>query len=342
MLNIIYLISFVGICVIAALITELVRRYSLQNEIIDVPNERSSHNIPTPRGGGISIVVMSLLSLVAIYSLDLINTRTFLAIGVGGMIVAIMGWLDDHKNLKPLLRGIIYSLAVIISLSIIGGLQSIRIGNHIISIPLLNDILAFLGMFWLINLYNFMDGTDALAGMQTIFAALAGAVFFILSGQYGLGLFCVSIVASTAGFLYWNWPPAKIFMGDVGSCYLGFCFGIMAIIGEKTETLNISIFVILLGLFICDATFTLLMRVCRKEKWYSPHKSHAYQRLVQMGLSHKQLAVGMTLTNVVLLLPFSIIVFIRQEYSLFILIFMTIILFVFWAMVQRKFLVYIK
>lgn len=337
MLIAIYILIFIFSGIVSAYITGLVRRYSLNNQLIDIPNERSSHHNPTPRGGGLSIVIITTSILPLLYYLDLIDTRIIFALASGGIIVAIMGWLDDHWNLSPLIRAFAYSIAAILSLYFLGGIQSVRLGEYILSNESLNNILAFLGLFWMINLFNFMDGTDAFAALQTIFTGLIASVLFLYTGQFGLAVFSIVIVSSSAGFLFWNWPPARIFMGDVGSCYIGFCFGMLALIGEKTNTINISIFIILMGIFICDATFTLIMRIARMEKWYSAHKSHAYQRLVQLGISHKQLAAGSVLINISLLLPLAIIAFKWQGISLFILLLMTLLMFIAWSIIQYQY-----
>jgi Fuc2NAc and GlcNAc transferase len=156
------------IFIFSVIVTGLVRRYSLHKSLIDIPNERSSHVQPTPRGGGLSIVLSFLISLVLMYSIEWIALDLLLALGGGGLIVAVVGWLDDHRHIQPLIRGLIYTIAAIWTIYFLGGLYSVKAGESFIALPLLGNILAVLGLVWITNLYNFMDGTDALAATQSI------------------------------------------------------------------------------------------------------------------------------------------------------------------------------
>lgn len=185
-----------------------------------------------------------------------------------------------------------------------------------------------------------MDGTDALAAVQTICAGLFLGFLFLLSHQPGQAGLSFLIIASTGGFLYWNWPPARIFMGDVGSCFTGFYFGSLSIIGEITDSVNIVVFIILLGVFICDATLTLLLRILKKEKWYRAHKSHAYQRLAQMGISHKQIALGLIIVNVILLWPAAYVAYRWEQLSVIMLMLAMFLLCLLWAWIQIRFKYY--
>ena len=145
---------------------------------------------------------------------------------------------------------------------------------------------------------------------------------------------CFVILASSCGFLFWNWPPAKIFLGDVGSCTLGFCFGVLAVIGEVEGSVSLAVWVILLSIFICDATLTLLMRIIKGEKWHNAHCSHAYQRWVQMGASHKRLALSVLLINIMILWPMAAIAFVWDEYSYYIAAASIFLISVLWGSIQ--------
>jgi Fuc2NAc and GlcNAc transferase len=142
------------------------------------------------------------------------------------------------------------------------------------------------------------------------------------------------IIASCCGFIFWNWPPAKIFMGDVGSCSLGFCFGILAVLSELTNSIPMTIWFILLAVFICDATFTLLMRIVRREKWYKAHKTHAYQRLVLCGMSHKKLVSLVSVINILILWPLAWLIYKDKTLTLPILSFVISLMFILWGMIQ--------
>ena len=260
-----------------------------------------------------------------------------IAFGGGGMIVSMIGWLDDHKDISITFRIIGYTMASIWSIYWIGGLESITLGEHLIVLHNVGATLAVLGLVWLTNLYNFMDGTDALAAIQAICTGIMSGILLLYSGQQGLAIFSFVIVTATTGFIFWNWPPAKIFMGDVGSCMIGFSFGLLALVGETSGTLPILVWFILLAVFICDATLTLLMRIFKREKWYSAHKSHAYQRYVQMGASHKRLALSLLLFNVMVLWPMAYIAFTWDEFAYYMVVASIFLVSVLWGCIQVRY-----
>lgn len=332
------IISMFSIMLISIAVTGIYRKYSIKNSVIDIPNDRSSHTQPTPRGGGVSISLSILFGTVAIYQLDIISLSIFIAITGSTFIVAIVGWIDDHKHIAFYWRILFYSVASVWGILWVGGLDSIRIGSFVISMSSsTGTIVTFLGLVWLTNLYNFMDGTDGLASMQAICAALFGGILLLRTGQDGLALICFIIVSSCIGFLYWNFPPAKIFMGDVGSCVLGFLFGLLAVISDSLGAIPVSIWCILLSFFICDATFTLLKRILGREKWYSAHCSHAYQRLVQMGMSHRKILSIIFILNIVVVWPTAYLAYNMQTYSIYFSAGIVGLMFLFWSLVQIRY-----
>jgi len=257
-----------------------------------------------------------------------------LALGIGGLIVVIIGWIDDHRHIPALWRAISYFIAAGWAIVCLGGLERIQLGSQVLSLGHMGTFLAIFWIVWLTNLYNFMDGTDSMAAIQAICVGLLAGILFWLEGQYGVAIVCFVIAASSCGFLFWNWPPAKIFMGDVGSCTLGFCFGVLAVIGEIEDTVPLVVWFILLAVFIGDATLTLLMRIMKGEKWYQAHKSHAYQRWVQMGASHKSLALGVLSINVMILWPMATMAFVWGEYSYHITAACILLISVLWGAIQ--------
>jgi glycosyltransferase WbpL len=324
-------------------LTSLVKKYAVKNAVIDIPNERSSHTQPTPRGGGIAVSIPIMISIVGLYLFHLISFPIFIGMLISSLIITIVGWLDDHKHIIFYWRVIFYSIASIWMISWVGSLDAISIGLIRIPLPyILGYIVTFFGLLWLTNLYNFMDGTDGLAALQGICAGLFGGVLMLVEGETGLAIVCFIIVSSCLGFLYWNWPPAKIFMGDIGSCLLGFIFGSLALISDVTGTVSVSIWCILLSVFICDATFTLLKRIICREKWYDAHCSHAYQRLVQMGITHKQLAVAFFILNTILIWPMSYAAYTMPFHAVYISIGIIVLMLMLWLLVQIRYHDYIK
>lgn len=274
------------------ILTWLVKLFLAKKKIIDIPNERSSHSIPTPRGGGIAIVIVWFVGLFALFIFNKIEHNLFYAL-VSGLILVIIGILDDIFDLKPIIRIAGQVTSSILALVFIGGLNIFDLGFYQIHYLWPLTLFALIGIIWFINLYNFLDGIDGYAGMQGIFISLA--FFFFTSSDYYLLL-----AAATIGFLVWNWQPAKIFMGDVGSTLLGFNFAVFAIYEQNTNHIPLIIFLIISALFWFDATFTLIRRFMKKEKLSQAHKKHAYQRVVQSGYSHQKTVIFALGINLIL------------------------------------------
>ncbi len=321
----------------AVLLTGLLYRYALHRSLIDIPNERSSHTVPVPRGGGFSIVLITLLCLIYIWQTGYIKNDTFIALTGGGLLIAAIGWMDDHRDVVALSRAIIHFIASIWTIMWLGGLNSIDLGFTEISLGWFGSFIAVVAMVWLINLYNFMDGTDGIAAVQAITAGVFSLFFFLSSGTTGLAIIILALVGATTGFLIWNWFPARIFMGDVGSSFLGYLFAALAILGEQTGTLPILIWTILLALFIWDTTLTLISRIRKGEKWYSAHRSHAYQRFVQMGNSHEKLALWFLLINIMILWPVAWVAIEHKPYMLLLNICIAVLSSGLWLTIRRMY-----
>lgn len=292
------LLVFAAATAIAWALTATVRRYAVSRAMLDYPNDRSSHTAPTPRGGGLSIVLLAFGAILFLWIENMLARDTVITLAGGLLLVACMGWVDDRLNTPAIMRAAVYIAASAWAVYWTGGLPGTATGW-------IGSGVAVLAIAWLINLYNFMDGTDALAGSQGFCTASMAAIFLFMAGHAGLGTLCLVISAGCAGFLFWNWPPARIFMGDVGSCTLGFLFGALALVCDRGDILPLAVWLILLALFIGDASLTLIKRFLSGEPWYQAHRAHAYQLAVRLGLSHKQLSAGLILANTVILFPLS-------------------------------------
>jgi len=285
---------------VSCLLTGLTRRYALWKGMMDVPNARSSHTIPTPRGGGLAIAAVTLAGTVVLSVMGLIPARFAAALGGGGLLIAAVGWIDDRQGLSALVRAAIHALAAVWALAWLGGLPGLDYGSGRLHLGLLGYPLALVALVWMINLYNFMDGIDGLAGAQAVMAAGAAGILLFAGGHSGAAGVAWVITAASAGFLVWNWEPAKIFMGDVGSGLLGYAFGVLALHTENTGALPALIWILLLAVFIVDTTATLIRRIRRGEKWYEAHRTHAFQRAVQAGFSHAQVSLSVVGLNAAL------------------------------------------
>lgn len=283
--------------VLAAVLTGLVRRYSLSRRMMDIPNDRSLHEAPTPRGGGLSFVAVFLAAVTGLALAGIIPAHLALALGPGGVLVALTGWLDDHGHLSVRLRLAVQFLAAAIAVAALGGFESLELGWVTMPLGAAGSVLAAVGIVWMLNLYNFMDGIDGIAGVEAVTTAAFAGLLLAWKGAPGLAVLCAVLASAAAGFLVWNWPPARIFMGDVGSGFLGYVFAVMALASEKAGAVPLLVWVLLLGVFVLDTTVTLFLRMRRGETIWQAHRSHYFQRAVQAGLSHKTVTVWTGVLN---------------------------------------------
>lgn len=298
-----------GIVVVAALLTGSFLRYALRTSLLDHPNARSSHEVPTPRGGGVAVVATFLGCVVALWGRDYIPLSTMLMFLVGGGGVAFVGLLDDYYHLSARLRLTVHIAAAVWVVLLLPQLPFLQISPAIPWLSTLVMMGTVLGLVWLLNLYNFMDGIDALAAQETIVVAVAAAVIIGLhGGEGGQVILLLSLAAATLGFLVWNLPPAKIFMGDACSGFLGFSLGGLVLISTNSGAISLCSWLILLTLFIVDATITLLRRVLRGQIFYEAHRSHAYQILARRYRSHKKVTFYVFLFNVFWCVPLAVLV----------------------------------
>lgn len=279
-----------GSLLLALFLTGVVRKYAIRNNILDIPNERSSHKSTIPRGGGLSIVITFYLGLITLLFCGLVSLELTVALA-GGIGVAIIGWIDDKKNLSASFRIAVHFAAALWALYWLNGLPFLGLDSKIIHLGTAGIFLGLLLIMWMTNLYNFMDGTDGLAGTEAIIVAGGAGTISLILGSFNFALVCFLLAVVSAGFLYWNWSPAKIFMGDVGSGFLGFVFAVLMIASENTGALSLAGWLILLAVFLVDATATLLKRITNREKWYEAHRTHVYQLAVQAGHSHRRVAL---------------------------------------------------
>lgn len=287
------------------LFTGLLRRYALQRNVLDIPNSRSSHSVPTPRGGGLAIVLGFLISLGLMRSFDLIDNTFFLASFLAGITVAALGFLDDHGHIPARWRLLGHFLSAIWAVYWIGGLPSVTIFGLHVNLGWIGGALAVLYAVWMLNLYNFMDGIDGLASAEAICACSSAALIYWMLGYEELLWPPIYLALATAGFFYWNFPKARIFMGDAGSGFLGITLAIISLKAASFSSTLLWVWLILLGVFIVDATFTLMRRLLRGEKVYEAHRSHAYQYASRRFNAHVPVTLCVILINLVWLAPIA-------------------------------------
>jgi len=289
-----------GAVALSGSLTPLVLRYAVRRALLDVPTPRSSHTRPTPRGGGLAIAAAIVVTVCLGCLAGLIPGRACTALVGGAVAVALVGWLDDLAHVPAPVRAMVHFGAAVWAVAWLGGMPVLAVGAGAVRLGWPGAALAVVGVVWLVNLYNFMDGIDGLAAAEALIVGATASVLLMLRGDGGLALVAGLVGSASAGFLFWNWAPARIFMGDVGSGMLGFAFGVLAVAGERSGSLPALAWVTLLAVFVVDATVTLVRRVARGERWYLAHRSHAYQRLVQSGWSHAQVVAGASAVNIAL------------------------------------------
>lgn len=289
--------------VLSLLGTFIACKWAIGTGLVDIPNARSAHSTPTPRGGGAAIVISTYTILVPFAALGYLQSSFVLAV-MGGLAVAVVGYIDDRRQLSPWVRLNVHIGAAIWAVAWVGGMPAIQLGEVTVSLGWIGGLLGVIGVVWTLNLFNFMDGIDGIAASESAFVCLAGA---IIGSQFGrldqVTISAAILGVSSLGFLVWNWPPARIFMGDVGSGYLGFTIAVLAVAQGHENVAAIWVWLILGGVFVVDATITFLRRSIRRERVYEAHRSHAYQRLARRCGSHRKVTVIVMAVNLLWLFP---------------------------------------
>jgi Fuc2NAc and GlcNAc transferase len=229
-----------------------------------------------------------------------VSIQTAIALLGGGGAVAWIGWVDDRRGLAPMTKAAVQVCAAIWTLAWLGGLPELRWGEAALHVGVLGWALGTIGIVWGINFYNFMDGIDGLAAGEAVTVSAAAILLLGGTGHADVVVVGALVGGSSAGFLLWNWPPARIFLGDVGSAFLGFLLAALAVMSENSGALPVAGWLLLLGVFFVDATLTVARRILSGEAWYRPHRSHAYQRAVQAGVSHRMVTLAVIGLNLVL------------------------------------------
>ncbi|ODT33266.1 MAG: glycosyl transferase [Lautropia sp. SCN 70-15] len=292
--------------VVSALMTGLVRRYALARSILDVPNARSSHTAPTPRGGGVAIVLATLAALPVLAAAGSLPWAALWALWGAGGFVALVGFLDDHGHIAARWRLLAHFAAAAWALAWLGGAPPLLVFGVSFDLGWLGVLLAAVYLVWLLNLYNFMDGIDGIASVEAIAVGVGGALLYALIGHPGLAMAPLALAAAAGGFLLWNFPPARIFMGDAGSGFLGIVLGVLSLQAAWQAPQLLWSWAILLGVFVVDATLTLLRRLLRGEKVYEAHRSHAYQHASRRYGRHLPVTLAVAAIDLFWLLPIAL------------------------------------
>jgi Fuc2NAc and GlcNAc transferase len=279
-------LAFAAAALASGLLVRTVRDLALRRALLDRPNERSSHATPKPRLGGIGVVA-PVLALGAWLVLTNRAASALLVPLAAMALVALLGLADDLRPLPARVRFGVQALLAAIVVAAAWDRLPTAAGSlgAFLPAPFLAP-LAVLWIVWLTNLYNFMDGIDGLAGAQALVASLGLVVVAGTAGAPAAGWLLLALAGASFGFLVFNFPPSSIFMGDVGSTAVGFFFGVLPLLPDA-RPITVEPVALALSLFVLDATWTLLRRVARGDRWYTPHRTHLYQRPIVLGMEHR-------------------------------------------------------
>jgi UDP-N-acetylmuramyl pentapeptide phosphotransferase/UDP-N-acetylglucosamine-1-phosphate transferase len=275
------LMVILGAFAASVFLTARIRTLALRLGTMDVPNERSSHTIPTPRGGGASFVLITAAAAawVAVDS----GSEQFGAYVVTALVIAGISLLDDFRSLPAIVRLLVH---------IVAAAAAVFASPPMKGLPFLPAAIVFAAtILWIVsltNIFNFMDGIDGIAASQAGITLAALGAYAIAVDDRPLAMVCLAATASSLGFLALNWHPARIFMGDVGSAFLGFSIGVLSVLRGQPEAVGVAFAAS--WPFIFDATLTLLRRLLKGENIARSHRSHLYQRLTIAGYSHSRVA----------------------------------------------------
>jgi len=301
---------------VSVAVTFGVKRLASRTRLLAVATERSSHEGVIPVGGGLGIVVVFLLSVTGFYGAGQIATNTLLVL-LCALPIALAGLFDDIQHLDFRKRLFIQTGFGLLAFYSVGSLPAIPFGPYALPLSIFGIFLVPAAFVWLTNLYNFMDGIDGIAGMQGVFVCGAAGVMFLQHNDVTLALFCGLLMAAHLGFLVFNWHPASIFMGDVGSGFCGFMFGTLALLGHAHGTTSLWSWVLLLGVFIVDASVTLFTRWRLGLRWYEAHRTHVYQKLALRYGSHSAVVWRILILNVLWFLPLALLAGKQPEYGVY-------------------------
>lgn len=302
MMQILIIAAFFGFALSVAL-TLVALAYAWRRGLLDQPGKRRSHVLPTPRGGGVGIVVAALVAgLPAWYLLDAAAPHVveLAAVALAVIAVALIGWRDDHAPLPVLPRLAVHvGASVLVAATVLAASPSDPAWIWWL-LPLL--VLLLVGS---INAHNFMDGIDGILGQQGLFVMAGYAVVAIAVGADGAAGLAIATAAGCLGFLVFNRPPARIFMGDVGSGALGMLIAVAAMLVVQRQPAMLWACLILPSAFLVDSGLTLLRRMGGGQRWYAPHRQHLYQWLVRVKWSHARTDVAYMIWNLLVVAPFA-------------------------------------
>ncbi len=291
-------LSIIGV----AAYVPLARRFG----IVAVPNERTLHQGSVPRGGGAVVVLVFLASLAWLYVRGDVPRPWFIALFGGGVAISVVGFVDDIVDLSTRTRVLVHLAVALWAVGWLGGLERLDLGVTSIELGLVGLPLTVLGLIWMINLYNFTDGIDGMATSGAVFVCAAAAGLMAWHGGSPAVVPLAVLATASVGFLVFNWPPARLFLGDAGSGFYGYALGVIVLATVNAGQLSLWTWIILLGYYIGDTTTTVVLRMRRVRRFWGTHRSHAYQNLARVWDDHLRVTSMVLAIDLAWLLPLAI------------------------------------
>jgi Fuc2NAc and GlcNAc transferase len=293
--------------VMSLVLVRVVIRHARLKGMLDEPGARQSHTVPMPTGGGLGMIAALCLASAIMFLLSAVPVEWAILVIPGVIVLAITGWIDDKRPLSPLLR---ISIQLAVSFGLLVFLrQSDQLQGW------LTVLLGGIAMVWIMNMYNFMDGSHGMAGFQGLFAGLVTGLIFLQGTHGGLALAAFLVAAVCLGFLPWNFPLPRVFMGDSGSVPLGFALGSLLWLGVLLDLVAVPVACMVLSVFLVDSTLTLFKRVINGERWYTAHRKHVYQRLIAQGWPHSRVLLLYQAINIIVVVPAITLATMYPEYA---------------------------
>lgn len=270
--------------------------------LLDAPNSRSSHSSPTPRGGGIALAIGAIVATITAWQFGYISNHTLYWFLIPTSLIAILGIFDDLFNL-----GIGLRLTIQFLLASTGTFLIAPFDEPSLSLQIFAAVIMIFFLVWMANLYNFMDGINGLAAFEAISVCLGMGFIYWNEGTGKETIYLMIVMATSAcGFLYWNFPKAKLFMGDSGSLFLGIALGLLTVESLEESSSIAFAWLIMLGVFIVDASYTLFIRIATKQAFHQAHRTHAYQKISIRLKSHSRTTLSVVAINLLWLFPIAL------------------------------------
>lgn len=302
-----WVLLYVMLVILTYILAGLYRRFSLKKQLLDTPNHRSSHTLPTPRGGGTAFLI-GFLCFSGFLALYQVIKFSWLLYGGVGSAIALLGFWDDTRGLSAKFRLLAQFTLSILSIFLLKQLPPLSLFGMALNGSVIGYIMAVFYLVWMLNLYNFMDGINGIAALEAITVCSSASILYYLTGHGEMALLPCAVAAAALGFLKWNFPRASLFMGDIGSSFLGFILAIFSLEGGASNPAFFYSWLIFLAVFILDATLTLLTRLFLKCNVLEAHCNHAYQHAARHYGSHTLVTCSILFINCIWLLPLGILV----------------------------------